>query len=156
MSRKAVSRSLVVGALSVFLVAGAAFSANAATVYGGNTSQLTNSNSLSLFYNSNQENAEATFGGNVYNYSSPNLYVFAGSQFSDQGDAGYGTPVKNNAASYGNNGVTYSFNVWYNSGYSGPVETIAPGTPYGGGWNPNWGNFNSTLKNENASQTMWN
>lgn len=63
-----------------------------------------------------------------------------------QSSSGKGQQVKNNAAAVGNN-LTADVRVYYNSGYSGPSDTIGAG---------NNRNLSSTLKNDNASQKILN
>jgi hypothetical protein len=55
--------------------------------------------------------------------------------------SGDGKPVKNDAAA-GSNSMTSSYRVYYNSNQAGPYQTFSPGAIF---------DFNSTLKNENAS-----
>jgi len=54
----------------------------------------------------------------------------AGYTFQTPGEAGYGKPVKNNAAaSTNNNGDSATYiNVWYNSGFKGAKDQIPPAT----------------------------
>ncbi|MGX1886000.1 peptidase inhibitor family I36 protein [Streptomyces sp. NPDC055287] len=54
-----------------------------------------------------------------------------------------GYTVKNNAASVRNGDNNYTLRVYYNSNYGGPSQAFRPLAS---------GNFNSTLKNNNASQ----
>jgi hypothetical protein len=55
---------------------------------------------------------------------------------------GTGQPVKNNAAAADNALVGHTARVYYNSGYAGPSQDVSPGQIM---------DFNSTLKNEDAS-----
>lgn len=116
----------------------------------GNTNNYIDA--LQLFYNSDTGGATAMFTGDVNDYAGyddhcddntvcEHIYVFSSS------GSGAGQRVKNNAASAYNNSIYHDFTVYYYSGWTGPSQTI-PG-PYHVG-NPL--NFNSTLKNENASQ----
>lgn len=55
---------------------------------------------------------------------------FAGYTFQTPGEAGYGKPVKNNAAaSTNNNGDSATYvNIWFNSGFKGAKDQIPPAT----------------------------
>jgi hypothetical protein len=137
--------------LSILLSAAPASATVRKTVYkNGNTNNPVNA--LELFYNSNSDGAGALFVGEVSDYAGYddhcddntvcyNVYVFSSS------GNGAGQVVKNNAASAYNISPIYNYTVYYNHQYTGPSQTI-PG-PYSAG-NPL--NFNSTLKNQNASQ----
>jgi hypothetical protein len=67
--------------------------------------------SLTLYYNSNYGGESVTFHSNVYN--------LAGYSFPSDGS------VKNNAASAWNGDSNWAY-VWYNSGYAGSYDAIAP------------------------------
>lgn len=60
------------------------------------------------------------------------------------GTNGAGVYVKNNAASVDNYASCYDVHIWFNSNQAGAMQTIGKN---------NWANLNSTLKNENASQS---
>jgi len=113
--------------MSAALVA-AAPSAEAATQDG-----VCQSGEFCLYYNSYQQGSVSDFAGSISDYGS--TYVFKGP------GAGQGTRVKNEAASVWNR-TFGSVRVYYNSGYSGANQAIAPGAKV---------NLNSTLKNQNAS-----
>ena len=140
---------------TVLFAAAPSASASAATTtvtyYVDHSGTFTDS--LELYYNSNESGASAYFHGNINNYAGYSeyceeatvceyVYVFS------EGN-GSGQAVKNNAASGHNDSGVYEFTVFYNSGYSGPSQTF--GVEYSGA---SAQNLNSTLKNENASQTM--
>lgn len=113
--------------MSATLVAAAPL-AEAATQDG-----VCQSGEFCLYYNSYQQGSVSDFAGSISDYGS--TYVFKGP------GAGQGTRVKNGAASVWNR-TFGSVRVYYNSGYSGASQAIAPGGKL---------NLNSTLKNENAS-----
>jgi murein DD-endopeptidase MepM/ murein hydrolase activator NlpD len=128
-------RSTVVGlATGALLTASVvtAFSAQAATRNG-----VCESGEFCLYYNSNQQGSVSDFTTSISDYGSsqPSCYDFKGS------GAGKGLCVKNHAASVRNN-ASVPVTIYFNSGYSGASQTIAPGTS---------ANLNATLKNENAS-----
>lgn len=89
-----------------------------------------------LYYNSYQQGSVSDFTGSISDYGT--TYVFKGP------GAGQGSRVKNSAASVWNR-TFGSVRVYYNSGYSGASQAIAPGAK---------ANLNSTLKNQNASHRI--
>lgn len=107
----------------------AAPAASAATLHGCPDFQFC------FYFNSN-------FGGALanYAYSDGNL---DNELFRWGGTNGRGVQVKNNAASVVNN-AEWTATVYYNSGCNGSVASQSFGA-YGGG------NFNATMKNNNAS-----
>lgn len=95
---------------------------------------------LCLYYNSNLSGAR---------FNDPYTDNYAGRVFVawSGGSAGAGQLVKNNAASARNYDATFTAIVWFNSNQAGPNEAVAPLT---------WLNLDSTLKNNNASQSwVW-
>ncbi|MGH3417584.1 MAG: hypothetical protein ACRDSS_14030 [Actinocrinis sp.] len=134
--RKKLAATAVVGA---FVTVGLAAAAPAFATEGDGycTSQDSDlGGDLCLYYNSNF--AGARFNDPVSdNYAGHVFVAWSG------GSAGAGQGVKNNAASVQNWDQVVQGNVYYNSGQTGPVQHIAAWTGV---------NFNSTLKNENASQ----
>ncbi|OKJ93618.1 hypothetical protein AMK33_32195 [Streptomyces sp. CB02400] len=139
--------------------------ASAATVYSSDQcSSSGNSRCIMLNYNSGNGGwLSACFLSNteISNYSGHYAgdgiqvhYVFNTHQI--QYSLHYGTsgcwggngadqPVKNNAAAVGNNLASCTAVIHYNSGYGGAQDKFSAGTN---------GNLNSTLKNENASQSL--
>lgn len=89
-----------------------------------------------LYYNSYQQGSVSDFTRSISDYGS--TYMFKGP------GAGQGSRVKNGAASAWNR-TFGSVRVYYNSGYSGVSQAIAPGAKV---------NLNSTLKNQNASHKL--
>ncbi len=86
-----------------------------------------------LYYNSDRTGSLADFSGSIADYGGTYKFISAG--------AGQGQLVKNQAASVRNR-TFGNVTVFYNSGYAGSSQTIAPGAAV---------NLNTTLKNQNAS-----
>jgi surface antigen len=119
-------------ALAVPMVAATATSASAASRDGA-----CNSGEFCYYYNSDNAGSISDFAGSVSDYGTtqPGCYDFKGA------GNGQGQCIKNNAASVWNrSGKTVR--VYYNTGYAGTYQDIAPGAKK---------NLNSTLKNNNAS-----
>jgi surface antigen len=89
------------------------------------------------YYNSNNGGSISDFADSVSDYgtSQPTCYDFKGP------GNGQGQCIKNNAASAWNRS-TKTVRVYYNTGYAGQYQDVAPGAK---------GNLNSTLYNQNAS-----
>lgn len=122
----------VMGAATV--VAGA-LPAQAATARNG----VCESGEFCLYYNSDTSGSVSDFAGSVSDYgSSSGCYKFVGA------GAGQGLCVKNNAASAWNRTGKY-VTVFYNSGYSGPIDNFSPGAE---------ANLRDYLKNENAGHLL--
>ncbi len=136
-ARRRSLRSLTrVGVLALVVGAGAAVSvtpAEAATARNG----VCNSGEFCYYYNSNQMGSVSDFSGSVSNLgdSQPSCYEFRGK------GKGKHVCVKNHAASVWNRSRK-PVTVYFNSGYHGTHQTIAPG---------HRANLKSGLKNENAS-----
>jgi len=92
------------------------------------------------YYNSNHQGSISDFARSVSDYGTtqPDCYEFKGV------GNGRGQCIKNNAASVWNRS-SKTVRVYYNSGYSGAYQDIAPGAQR---------NLNSTLYNENASHAF--
>ena len=90
-----------------------------------------------VYFNSNQQGSVSDFTGSISNYGStqPGCYEFKGA------GAGQGRCVKNSAASVWNR-ASGPVTVYFNSGYAGASQAVAPAARV---------NLNATLKNENAS-----
>ncbi|GLZ30951.1 hypothetical protein Lesp02_31400 [Lentzea sp. NBRC 105346] len=90
-----------------------------------------------LYFNSDQEGSLSDFDTSISDYGDdqPSCY-----EFKSAGN-GQGKCVKNNAAAVWNR-TGGPVTVYFNSGYSGPKQTIASGVK---------ANLNSDLKNENAA-----
>jgi murein DD-endopeptidase MepM/ murein hydrolase activator NlpD len=110
--------------------------AQAATARNG----VCESGEFCLYYNSDTEGSVSDFSGSVSDYgaSQPSCYEFKGS------GAGKGQCVKNNAASAWNRTGRY-VTVFYNSGYSGPIDNFSPGSS---------ANLRAYLKNDNAGHRV--
>ncbi|WP_237555199.1 MULTISPECIES: peptidase inhibitor family I36 protein [unclassified Streptomyces] len=89
-----------------------------------------------IYYHPNYGGAFFRQFPSIPNYSG---YTFTASA---NGSDGAGQGVRNNAASVDNWDFVNSFTVYYHPNYTGASQTFAAG---GGG------NFNTTLRNENAS-----
>ncbi|MFC0438167.1 peptidase inhibitor family I36 protein [Kutzneria buriramensis] len=109
-----VSKKLVGAAIAA--AAGVALLAPA-TAFAGTNDNTCLSGDNCLYFNSNYQGAVAGFEFAVYD--------FAGYNFRGPGN-GAGQPVKNNAASDYNNDPNCTVWVWYNHGYQGPADAIAP------------------------------
>ena len=109
-----------------------AATANAATARNGECE----SGEFCLYYNSDHEGSISDFSSSVSDYGDeqPSCYDFKSA------GAGKGLCVKNEAAAVWNR-TNGPVTVYFNSGYSGPRQTIAAGGKV---------NLNSELKNENA------
>ncbi len=107
--------------------------ANAATARDGECE----AGEFCLYFNSDQEGSVSDFNTSVSDYGDeqPSCY-----DFKSAGN-GKGLCVKNNAAAVWNR-TSGKVTVYFNSGYSGPSQTIAAGAK---------ANLNSDLKNENAA-----
>jgi murein DD-endopeptidase MepM/ murein hydrolase activator NlpD len=122
----------VIGAATV--IAGAA-PAQAATARNG----VCESGEFCLYYNSDTSGSLSDFAGSISDYgSSSGCYKFVSA------GAGQGQCVKNNAASAWNRTGRY-VTVFYNSGYSGPIDNFSPGAD---------ANLRAYLKNENAAHLI--
>lgn len=102
---------------------------------------------LCLYYNSNDQGSHIGIYGAVYNYQFTNVCGSSGCtayRFNTSGN-GYGTAVKNNAASFYNE-AGWVYWTFYNSGYGGTRDTADPN-----GYGTYYGNLNGTYNN-NASQ----
>jgi hypothetical protein len=90
-----------------------------------------------LYYNSNQAGSVSDFSGSIKDYGArqPSCYEFKGR------GAGRGLCVKNHAASAWNRSRK-TVRVYFNSGYGGTTQDIAPGAKV---------NLKPALKNDNAS-----
>jgi murein DD-endopeptidase MepM/ murein hydrolase activator NlpD len=92
-----------------------------------------------LYYNSDTSGSVSDFAGSISDYGTGSgCYVFVGA------GAGQGQCVKNNAASAWNRTGRY-VTVFYNSGYSGPIDNFSPGAD---------ANLRDYLKNENAAHLI--
>jgi murein DD-endopeptidase MepM/ murein hydrolase activator NlpD len=92
-----------------------------------------------LYYNSDTSGSLSDFAGSVSDYTpSTGCYKFISA------GAGQGQCVKNNAASAKNLTGRY-VTVFYNSGYSGPIDNFSPGAD---------ANLRDYLKNENAGHLV--
>jgi hypothetical protein len=129
-----ISKLLGAGFAAFAAVVGTAGAASAAPAYDCLFDQVC------LYYNSSSYGYGAYFaqGGNIADYSGH--YFKAG----DNGSAGAGISVKNNAAAVDNRGTPRNFYLYYNSNYDCTVAcvTVSPG---------NLINLSSTMKNQNAS-----
>lgn len=128
-------------ALIAAAVMGAALSlagtapAQAATARNG----VCESGEFCLYYNSDTQGSVSDFAGSISNYGTgSSCYEFKGS------GAGQGQCVKNNAASAWNRTGRY-VTVFYNSGYSGPIDNFSPGAS---------ANLRPYLKNDNAGHRI--
>ncbi|MBY8888469.1 hypothetical protein K7472_27035 [Streptomyces sp. PTM05] len=100
---------------------------------------------LRLFYNSNLQGSQADFEADVSSY--------AGYEFRPGAGAGSGQSVKNNAASAQDESGGWAYQIFYDSDYKGPSQTVNPYIDNGSDGNGyGWANLDSTLKNNNASQ----
>ncbi|MFJ6760325.1 MULTISPECIES: hypothetical protein [unclassified Streptomyces] len=145
MRTKSILLSLV-AVLSAFGLYGAQVSA-AAPVNGSIQTCGTNQ-SLCIYYNSDNKGSRVGIYGKVHNYdANPTMCSSQGcSKYSFQTSGnGYGQYIKNNAAS-AYNADFHPYRVYYNSGWSGPVDEFDPK-----GYGTYFGNLVRTY-NQNASQ----
>ncbi|GAA4991207.1 hypothetical protein [Kitasatospora paranensis] len=133
---------------SAFVAAAAVTAAvlGSGIAFADNTSSCTDSDNgaggdACLYFNSNYAGARV---GDPY----ANNYTDSGKTYTFHswagGSNGAGVAVKNNAASVSNWDHNLTLHIWYNSNQQGAVQTIGV---FGDA------NLNSTLKNENASQS---
>jgi hypothetical protein len=103
-----------------------------------------------LTYHPNDRGATASLYGNVPNYSSTCIdeciyvydYIFSAAAFGDTDGEGQG--IRNNVATAGN-GSDCWYTLYVYPGYIGPSQTFSPFSIT---------NLNSTLRNNEASQTI--
>ncbi|GAB3996811.1 hypothetical protein GCM10029992_17970 [Glycomyces albus] len=133
-------RGVLALVLAVMLGAAAALAgasaAHAATPRNG----VCEAGEFCLYYNSDNRGSVSDFAGSISNYgaSQPSCYEYKGP------GAGQGQCVKNNAASAWNRTGKY-VTVFYNSGYSGPIDNFSPGAK---------ANLRAYLKNDNAGHRI--
>ncbi|WP_205324922.1 peptidase inhibitor family I36 protein [Glycomyces sp. YM15] len=109
--------------------------AQAATARNG----ICESGEFCLYYNSDNQGSVSDFSGSISNYGTgSSCYEYKGP------GAGQGQCVKNNAASAWNRTGKY-VTVFYNSGYSGPIDNFSPGAQ---------ANLRAYLKNDNAGHLV--
>ncbi len=111
--------------------------ATAAPAQAAGRDGVCQSGEFCYFYNSNNQGSVSDFTTSVSDYGTtqPSCYEFKGS------GNGQGQCIKNNAASVWNQS-SMTVRVYYNTGYQGSYQDIAPGYK---------GQLNSTLYNNNAS-----
>ena len=128
-------RRLLTGATMIAAVIGTLMTATSAQAAGRDGA--CDPGEFCYYYNSNQAGSVSDFTGSVADYATttPSCYVFKGS------GAGQGRCIKNNAASVWNNS-SVPVTVYFNTGYSGTSQTVAPGVRT---------NLVAALKNNNAS-----
>ncbi|MFC1415370.1 hypothetical protein [Streptacidiphilus cavernicola] len=150
--------ALVCGAAVLGITSASADTSTTVYKVGNTVSDSTGNATLGLFYNSNCGGATADFYDSVPNYAGYTTLTGSGTQqfettyiyiFENRDSAnGHGVAVKNNAASLRNYGAA-TYSLYYNSGYSGHSQRFL-------GMGGTCVNFDSTLKNNNASQQQTN
>ncbi|WP_237296800.1 hypothetical protein [Streptomyces sp. 3211] len=81
---------------------------------------------FSIFYNSNLKGSHRNVGYNVWDFGGPRPLTFCELGASAP-HPGSGQNIKNNAASAINFHLTYTANVYYNSGHKGAVDSLGFG-----------------------------
>ena len=135
---KALTKALTLAAAAASIAAPMLTLAAPAQAEGRNG--VCESGEFCYYYNSDNAGSISDFTGSISDYGTtqPSCYDFKGD------GNGKGQCIKNNAASVWNR-TGETVRVYYNSGYAGSFQDIAPGGK---------GNLNSTLKNNNASHDV--
>jgi hypothetical protein len=126
---------------------------SAGSYYDGNAC----SGGLMYYYHPDLAGATASLVGDVANQSADPYWVYSGgtgtieyyrdyvfSAMVDGDTDGANQGVRNDAASVLDDSSAYSYTVYYYTNYSGHAQTVGP---------DHWIDFDSTLRNANASQT---
>ncbi|MED7929115.1 SpoIID/LytB domain-containing protein [Nonomuraea sp. LP-02] len=124
-------------ATAAMAVGGAVLTTAASPAAAASRDGVCDTGEFCYYFNSNHQGSVSDFTGSIPDYSTtqPTCYDFKGA------GAGKGTCIKNSAASAWNrSGKTVR--VYFNTGYAGSYQDLAPGAK---------ANLNATLKNQNAS-----
>lgn len=152
MNYRGAKRAAILTAAAALAATGIAFAAPANAATGSNIDQWTPSTSClnspylyCLWYHQGQGTGGAGWGStNTYTATISGTFFIGGS-----GAAGYGQPVRNNAASMSNGTVSCNVTTWVSPGRGGDWNWLSPS--YGGNLTPGLHNNEASIDANNCS-----